>query len=268
MNDYFQRQFLKMEIETPIQKSKYVPNKCEHGKNKYRCKTCGGTGLCVHGKQKYQCVNCGGKGICIHGKHRFQCKDCKGNQFCEHLRLKRQCKDCKGSQICTHNNIVFMCKICSPNSKYFCKSCKLFTVRNTNNYLCSYCNPEKKKRQKTKELKLKTWIDTHYSEFIYNKKVNMNSTCQLYYPDFLKDCGTFFLIIECDENAHSSYPPSCERIRENNIVFALGLPCVFIRYNPDYKGISEKLRYTLLKSYIDYYLSKETSDNEVIYLFY
>jgi hypothetical protein len=96
----------------------------------------------------------------------------------------------------------------------------------------------------------------------------MNSTCQTYYPDFLKDCGTFFLIIECDENAHSSYPASCERIRENNIVFALGLPCVFIRYNPDYKGASEKLKYTLLKSYIDYYLSKENSDNEVVYLFY
>jgi hypothetical protein len=34
------------------------------------------------------------------------------------------------------------------------------------------------------------------------------------------------------------------------------------------EGASEKLKYTLLKSYIDYYLSKETSDNEVVYLFY
>jgi hypothetical protein len=123
-------------------------------------------------------------------------------------------------------------------------------------------------RQKTKELKLKSWIEENYTYFIYNKKVNMNSTCQTYYPDFLKDCGTFFLILECDEDAHKSYPASCERIRENNIVFALGLPCVFIRYNPDRKLISEKTKYKILKSYIDYYLSKEFCDNEVVYLFY
>lgn len=115
---------------------------------------------------------------------------------------------------------------------------------------------------------MKKWIDENYNDFIYNKKVNMNSTCQTYYPDFLKDCGTFFLIIECDEKAHKDYPFSCERIRENNIVFALGLPCVFIRYNPDKKGIKEETKQRLLKSYMDYYLQKEFSDNEVVYLFY
>ena len=76
------------------------------------------------------------------------------------------------------------------------------------------------------------------------------------------------MIIECDENAHSSYPVDCEKIRENNICYALGLPCVFIRFNPDLKGIKMKVKETVLKSYIDFYMNKQNSDNEVCYLFY
>lgn len=189
-----------------------------------------------------------------------------GSAFCIHDIIKRLCKECDGSGYCTHNIRKTRCGLCGGSET--CKSCRLFIAPKKNNNLCSYCNPEKKKRQKTKELKLKTWIDEHYTDFIYNKKVNKNSTCQTYYPDFLKDCGRFFLIIECDENAHKNYPASCERIRENNIIFTLGLPCVFIRYNPDYKGASENFKYIILKSYINYYLSKETSDNEIVYLFY
>jgi hypothetical protein len=143
--------------------------------------------------------------------------------------------------------------------------------------LCGYCNQDKPKKEKTKEKTLKKWIDENYTDFVYNKKVNMDSSCRTHFPDFLKDCRTFFLIVECDEFAHKNYEFSCERIRENNIVYALGLPCVFIRYNPDRIKINsnsedkqneELSRLRILKSYIDYYLSKEYCDNEVVYLFY
>lgn len=76
------------------------------------------------------------------------------------------------------------------------------------------------------------------------------------------------MIIECDEFAHSGYDTLCEKIRENNICFALGLPCVFIRFNPDKKKIKMKIKEKVLKSYIDYYTSNEKCDNEVCYLFY
>jgi hypothetical protein len=82
------------------------------------------------------------------------------------------------------------------------------------------------------------------------------------------DCNSFFLIIECDEDAHSSYDPECEIIRENNICFALGLPCVFIRFNPDKKKIKMKTKEKVLKSYIEFYKNKTVCDNEIIYLFY
>ena len=31
---------------------------CEHGRQKSRCKECGGSGLCEHGRQKSQCKEC------------------------------------------------------------------------------------------------------------------------------------------------------------------------------------------------------------------
>jgi len=51
---------------------------------------------------------------------------------------------------------------------------------------------------------------------------------------------------------------------------ALGLPCVFIRFNPDKKKIKMKIKEKVLKSYIDYYVGKENCERsfEVCYLFY
>jgi hypothetical protein len=149
-----------------------------------------------------------------------------------------------------------------------CRSCKLFGTIKLNNYLCSYCNPDKITRQKSKELQLKTFFEVQGYVFIYNKKCNISNTCQTYYPDFVFDCLKFFLIIECDERGHSHYSKQCERIRENNICFSLGLPCVFIRYNPDKRGITQKTKEMVLKSYIEYYKNSSTCDNEVVYLFY
>lgn len=149
-----------------------------------------------------------------------------------------------------------------------CRNCKLFQVQQMP-FLCSYCDPNKTPRQKTKENRVKTFLERCNYTFTYNKKCNIDKTCQTYFPDFVIDCNTFFLIIECDENAHSSYPIDCEKIRENNICYALGLPCVFIRYNPDKKKIKIEIKEKVLKSYIEYYKSKEMIEgNEVCYLFY
>ena len=152
--------------------------------------------------------------------------------------------------------------------KFKCRSCRLFFVQKKSNYLCSYCNPDTPTRQKTKEMAVKTFLEECNYTFIYNKKCNLDKSCQTYYPDFLIDCNKFFVIVECDEDGHKTYDKECEKIRENNICFALGLPCVFIRYNPDKKKVKMETKQKVLKSYIDYYTKKETSDNVVEYLFY
>jgi hypothetical protein len=74
--------------------------------------------------------------------------------------------------------------------------------------------------------------------------------------------------LEIDEHAHSSYDKDCERIRENNISIQLGLPTIFIRYNPDKKGVTLDEKLNTLKKTLDYFISKPFSDPQVKYLFY
>ena len=62
-----------------------------------RCKDGGGKrSLCEHGRQRYNCKDCGGGGICEHGRRRTQCKECGGSSICEHGRRRSTCKECRG----------------------------------------------------------------------------------------------------------------------------------------------------------------------------
>lgn len=122
-----------MAAEVQLHKSKYVHKKCEHGKQKYFCKECGGKGYCIHnklkhncnecsisicnhGKEKYYCKDCGGKGCCEHNQIKKDCITCKGSSICEHNKRKRTCIDCKGSLICLHNTRKSICRICKGSS--------------------------------------------------------------------------------------------------------------------------------------------------------
>ena len=54
--------------------------KCEHGRERSRCKGCGGSGLCEHGRERSQCKECGGGSFCEHGRQRSKCKECGGGR--------------------------------------------------------------------------------------------------------------------------------------------------------------------------------------------
>ena len=41
---------------------------CEHGRERHRCKECGGSQICEHGRQRCRCKECGGASICEHGR--------------------------------------------------------------------------------------------------------------------------------------------------------------------------------------------------------
>ena len=59
---------------------------CEHGvKPRSKCKVCS---ACPHGKQRSKCKECGGVSICEHGRRRSQCKECGGSGICEHGRQR------------------------------------------------------------------------------------------------------------------------------------------------------------------------------------
>jgi hypothetical protein len=63
--------------------------------------------------------------------------------------------------------------------------------------------------------------------------IYVGTVCGRYRPDFGIDAGTQFVIVEVDEFSYNSYGKSCESIRQENNVQALGYPSVFSRYNPD-----------------------------------
>ena len=96
-------------------KANRVKNKCSHGKQKSKCKNCGGSGICEHGRQKSHCKNCGGSQVCSHGRQKSQCKECCGVSICSHGREKNRCKACGGSRICEHGREKRDCKECSPH---------------------------------------------------------------------------------------------------------------------------------------------------------
>ena len=74
---------------------------CEHGRQRHRCKECGGSQICEHGRRRSRCKECGGSEICEHGRMRSQCKECGGGSICEHGRRRSRCKECGGSGIST-----------------------------------------------------------------------------------------------------------------------------------------------------------------------
>ena len=119
-----------------------------------------------------------------------------------------------------------------------CFSCDLFHVRRKKG-LCSYCKPNSTLRRKTREMELKEYLEENCShEFIHNKSVGY--VCGNFRPDFLFDANTHFIVIECDEDQHRQYTKECEKNRMLNIYQSLGLPTIFLRYNPDKFKINNK----------------------------
>ena len=154
-----------------------------------------------------------------------------------------------------------------------CASCGLFIVIKAP-HLCSYCTPNTSKRQKTREMKIKALLEstTDLNNPIHDKPVG--GDCGKYRPDFRYDAPTHSVVVEVDEDQHRSYDSECERIRMINIVQAVGMRCVFVRYNPDAFKIDgktirvyEKKRHDLLLRTIrECMTSPPTAD--VVYLYY
>ena len=99
---------------TKRKRTPYTKGPCEHGiKYRSQCKVCS---ACPHGKWRYQCKECGGSGICEHGRVRSKCKECGGSGICEHGRERSKCKECGGGSICEHGRRRYKCKECGRTS--------------------------------------------------------------------------------------------------------------------------------------------------------
>ena len=100
---------------------------CKHGvKYRSNCKVCS---ACPHGRQRFHCKECGGSGICEHGRQRSQCKECGGSQICEHGRERSKCKECGGASICEHGRERYQCKECGGASDLRARSSSALSAR-------------------------------------------------------------------------------------------------------------------------------------------
>lgn len=144
-----------------------------------------------------------------------------------------------------------------------CPSCELF---NTNKRLCSYCKPKSKNKlykkayEKSKELVVVKFLREKLPDydFIHNKSVGShctkdekeNSNGHLF-PDIRFDCDFYHLIVEVDEHKHSGADYKCDEKRMYDIIAKLGLPCIFIRYNPDSKESNKKILLEKIQKYLE-----------------
>jgi len=90
--------------------------RCEHNRERSKCKECGGSQICEHNRRRSNCKECGGASICEHNRIRSSCKECGGASICEHNRIRSQCKECGGASICEHNRQKSRCKKCGGAS--------------------------------------------------------------------------------------------------------------------------------------------------------
>jgi hypothetical protein len=72
------------EIEIPSSALVEECDMCIHSIAKTDCKLCRYN--CIHGRQKSKCKECGGSSICIHNRQKSRCKECGGSAYCIHNR--------------------------------------------------------------------------------------------------------------------------------------------------------------------------------------
>ena len=263
-----------------------MPNvKCEHGKQKSRCSECGGGNLCEHGKQKYHCKECGGSGICEHGKQKHHCKGCGGSGICEHEKEKYHCKECGGSQICVHEKRKSRCKECGGHE--CCPNCITWpdSRRGISTYdgYCVTCFKHlfptdarsKVVYAHTKEMRVRNTINEEFEGFIHDKPI-WTGGCDCTHRrriDHRKLIGATLLCIETDEHAHAEYDPKDEEVRYDDLSMVHGGKMVFIRFNPDGKGVDMVDKLERLVDEIRTQIARIEEDKntellEVIKLFY
>ena len=109
-------------------------------------------------------------------------------------------------------------------------------------------------------------------EFIHNKSVGNDCTNGHLYPDIRFELLGFDLIVEVDEYMHRGTSYICDERRMGEITKQLGLPCVFIRYNPDGKESDYNVLLEMVKDYLEKGIDEIDFDEyrglKVDYLFY
>jgi hypothetical protein len=191
---------------------------------------------------------------------------------CPHGRRKHQCAECDGRAICPNcKTLAFASTLARrgmPKYDGHCATCFKHLWPD---------DPRSKhmKHEHTKELAVRQAINLEFEGFAHDKCLE-TSHCDCTMRrriDCRKLINGTLLGVECDENAHLRYDQDDEKARYHDIFMGHGGKMVFIRFNPDLKGIPLEHKLSVLIEEIYKQIARiERCENsellEVVYLFY
>jgi hypothetical protein len=136
-----------------------------------------------------------------------------------------------------------------------CHQCCRNDLLNKDGLCITICAPnqlyQQVKQEKKKEKLVMSYLDKYIKLEniikITDDKV-VDTYCNYYRPDRIYDLGTHCVIIEVDEDQHKGKKASCskgeigELARMHEIQNAVGMNCIFLRFNPDNFRVKDKIQ--------------------------
>lgn len=166
----------------------------------------------------------------------IKCKKTRATYDIEGAEKARFCQACKDDS---------MIDLCHTECKgYNNESCP-FNYRADDKYdgYCSQCfkrgfpnDPRVlQMKQKTKEIKVRDFINTHFEGFIHDKPLwTTHCDCTIRRRiDHRLLIDNTLLVVETDENQHKNYDEMDEEIRYDDLYMAFSGKWIYIRFNPD-----------------------------------
>lgn len=241
--------------------------KCEHGRTKYLCVQCGGPQICEHKKERNKCIVCEGSSICHHAKRRARCVECGGASMCEHKKRRAHCAECGGREVCPNCITWIDPHMGSKRYDGHCARCfkRLFPDDPRSKIVYEH----------TKEIRVRNTINENFEGFIHDKPI-YTGNCDCTHRrrvDHRKLIEGTLLCIETDEFAHSRYDKKDEELRYDDLYMVYSGKWIFIRFNPDGKGVDMEDKLTELVRMIQIQIERieagaNTEPVEIIKLFY
>jgi hypothetical protein len=136
-----------------------------------------------------------------------------------------------------------------------CIQCCNNDLLNKDGLCITYCVPNQLYQQVKREKKHENTVMNYLDKYV--KLTNIidiqddrviNTFCNHYRPDRMYDIGTHCIIIEVDEDQHKGKRASCskgeigELARIHEIQNAIGINCIFLRFNPDNFKVNNKTK--------------------------
>jgi hypothetical protein len=180
----------------------------------------------------------------IYGKSPSHCKQCKKKDMIDIRNYKCNCGKYpvfgykgKNASHCKQCKLSGMIDV--RNKRCVSDWCDTISTKKYDGY-CYHCFvnifPDHKlsKSYKTKEKEVSRYITQRFPNIISILDKTIQWGCSKRRPDVYIDMGTHVVIIEIDENQHSSYEIICENKRIMEISKDINYrPLVVIRFNPD-----------------------------------